>query len=77
MKTKTKALFYNFVGFAPIFFISYVLLLSFTELERPFPAIISAVITFVLAPKFQVVNSQGKDRLFMKWIFQKGVKELS
>ena len=77
MKPKTKALIYNFLGFAPIFFVSYMLLIVFTELERPWPAIISAVVTFVLAPKFQVVNSHGKDRLFMKWIFRKGVKELS
>lgn len=77
MKPKTKALVYNFLGFAPLFFVSYVLLNFFTELERPWPAIISAVIPFILAPKFQVISSHGKDRLFMKWIFQKGVKELS
>jgi len=77
MNLKTKALIYNFLGFAPIFLISYFLLEVFVQLGRPWTAIVAAVITFILAPKFQLIKTQEKDRLFVKWIFFKEFKELS
>jgi hypothetical protein len=77
MNLKTKAVIYNFLGFAPIFLVSYFLLETFVQPGRPWTAIIAAVITFILAPKFQIVKTQDKDRLFMKWIFSKEIRELS
>lgn len=75
MKLKNKALLFNFLGFAAIFLIARFGLGYLLEFNRLILAIIAAVIATVLAPKFAVVTSEGQ-RLVMKWIFFKGVKEL-
>jgi hypothetical protein len=40
---------------------------------RPLTAFVVATI---LAPKFQAGNVGGTEKIFMKWIFLKGVKEV-
>jgi hypothetical protein len=37
---------------------------------------IAFVIGTILAPKFQAVNTKDGEKLFMKWLFVKGVKEV-
>lgn len=37
---------------------------------------IAAVASIILAPKFQMVKTQNGDKLFMKWLFLKGVREV-
>jgi hypothetical protein len=35
------------------------------------------VIGTILAPKFQAVTTREGEKLFMKWLFVKGVKEVN
>jgi hypothetical protein len=37
---------------------------------------VAFVIGTILAPKFQAVNTREGEKLFMKWLFVKGVKEV-
>ena len=75
MKLKNKALLLNFTGFAVLFLIARFGLAYFFDIHRLLLAVLSAIIATVLAPKFVVLNSEGK-RLVMKWIFLKGIKNL-
>jgi hypothetical protein len=76
MKPTVKAVILNFFGFTPIYFISYVLLSLFTPLEGILIPVIGAVTAFFLAPKFQAIQHQKDTKIFMKWIFIKGLKEI-
>ena len=76
MSPKVKAFVYNFLGFAPIYFIGYLLLMKFTTLTGFAIPAISALVAIVLAPKFQVVKTQNGDKLFVKWLFMKDVREV-
>jgi hypothetical protein len=76
MSPKIKALVYNFFGFAPIYFIGYVLLVQFTTFTGFAIPALAAFAAIILAPKFQMVKTQSGDKVFMKWLFLKGVREM-
>lgn len=76
MSKKNKALLYNFLGFAFFYFIVYVLIVNFTHMTGYMIPITSAVVSTILSPKFQAVRFQGEEKIFMKWLFVKGVKEV-
>lgn len=76
MSKQTKALVFNMIGFLILFIIfRYVVATytSFTSWQIPLAAFLVATI---LAPKFQVVKTNDGEKLFMKWLFIKGVKEI-
>ncbi|WP_224489968.1 hypothetical protein [Robertkochia flava] len=77
MKPKAKALLYNFLGFVILFLVfrfgllylfpdQYILMLLF--------AVISAS---VISPKFGVVVENGQERVKMKWVLLKGVRDVT
>ncbi|NHM03046.1 hypothetical protein [Flavobacterium difficile] len=76
MSKQTKALVFNMLGFL-ILFITFRFIVatysSFTSWQIPVAAFLVATI---LAPKFQVVKTNDGEKLFMKWLFMKGVKEI-
>lgn len=76
MSPKIKALVYNFFGFAPIYFLGYFLIGKFTTLTGFAIPALAALAAIILAPKFQIVKTQTGDKLFMKWLFIKGVREI-
>ncbi len=76
MSKSTKAFIYNFVSFAAFFLPSYFLLKNFTGLTGFWVPITGFVVSTLLAPKFQAVKSLEGEKLFVKWIFSKEVKEL-
>lgn len=76
MNLQTKAILYNFLGFAPIYFSCYYVLLNITTITGFWLPLISALVAIVFAPKFQAVQTQNGKKLFVKWLFKKGVKEI-
>ncbi len=76
MSKKVKALLYNFLGFLPFFMLLSYLLQEFTNLTGFWIPFTAAVATTILAPKFQAVKFQGEEKIFVKWLFLKGVKEV-
>lgn len=77
MSKKTKALVYNLIGFAIIFFAVRFAVASFTTLKDLWIPLVAFIIGTVLAPKFQAVATKDGEKLFAKWIFVKGIKEVN
>lgn len=76
MSKKTKALLYNFLGFALFFTIVYFIAARFTGLQGFWIPITSGVVASLLTPKFQAITYMGEEKLFMKWMFFKGLREI-
>ncbi len=76
MSKGTKAFIYNFFSFAVFFLPFYYLIQYNTGLKGYFIPITAFVVATLTAPKFQAVKTQEGEKLFMKWLFMKGVKEL-
>ncbi|MGV3459432.1 MAG: hypothetical protein ACO1N9_03140 [Flavobacterium sp.] len=76
MAKKTKAFIYNFLAFAAHFTLVYFLVVKFTGLDGLWIPVTSAVAASLLTPKFQAITYMGEEKLFMKWLFFKGVKEI-
>ncbi len=76
MNKSTKSLLYNFLGFAPIFMLTYFLIENFTHLTGFWVPVTAFVVSTILAPKFQAGRVHGEEKLFMRWLFMKGVKEI-
>jgi hypothetical protein len=76
MTGKTKALLYNLIGFAVIFIVVLILLGLYSGLTSLWLPITSFVVSTILAPKFQAVKTNDGEKVFMKWLFVKGIKQL-
>lgn len=76
-KIQTKAFLYQLLAFA-ILFIPLRLLLGFvTPLTGFYIPLAAFIIATVFAPKFQAVNTKDGEKLFMKIIFVKKLKQIS
>ncbi|ESU26618.1 hypothetical protein FLJC2902T_25920 [Flavobacterium limnosediminis JC2902] len=77
MTLKTKSIVFNFLGFAVLFtVIRFLVLPEFTNLTGVFLPLTAFVVATLLAPKFQAIKTGEGEKLFMKWLFTKGVKEI-
>ncbi|MGX7668532.1 hypothetical protein [Flavobacterium pedocola] len=76
MSKKTKAFLYNFLGFAPLFILVRIVAGYTTNLTGFWLPLTAAVAASILAPKFQAINTNEGEKIFMKWLFMKGVKEV-
>ena len=76
MNLKVKAFILQLISFATLFIIVRYLLASYTNLEGIWVSITAFVIGTIAAPQFQSVKSNEGEKLFMKWIFMKDVKEI-
>ena len=78
MKPKTKALVYNLVGFIGLFLIiRFSLLYLLPQVSHIVLVLAAAVTASILAPKFAVVEINGKEQIKMKWIFLKGFRDIN
>lgn len=77
MSKKTKAFVYNLLSFAAFFLPLQVAVSYFTSLHGIWIPAVAFVIGTILAPKFQAVNTKDGEKLFMKWLLVKGVKEIN
>lgn len=76
MSKKNKALLYNLLSFGILYvFIRYILI-DYTSLTGFMRPLTSFVVATILAPKFQAGVINGEEKIYMKWIFIKGAKEV-
>jgi hypothetical protein len=75
MKPQFKSALYNLLFFVPIYSISYFTLRYF-GVDGFYVPLISALISVILAPKFSTVKTQNGEKIFMKTLFKKEVKEV-
>ena len=75
-KKTLRSILYNFLCFALLYSACYFSLKLFTALVGYWVPITSAVVASILSPKFQAVKTAKGEKLFVKWIFIKDVKEI-
>jgi Na+-driven multidrug efflux pump len=76
MNLKVKAFILQLLSFATLFIIVRYVLAQYTNLEGMWISITAFVLGTILAPQFQAVKSKDGEKMFMKWIFMKDVKEI-
>lgn len=77
MNKRTKAYIISFICFAIIFIIIRTIINQIQPITGIWLPIISAFITSFLAPQFKVFRIEGKDIIFVAWIFSKKGKALT
>ena len=76
MKKSTKAILYQLISFGIIFFAFRYIVANYTNLTGLWIPITAAVVATLLAPKFQAIRTPDGEKLFMKWIFIRGIREI-
>ncbi len=76
-KLQVRAFLYQLGCFA-ILFISFQFLIDkYTQLSGLWIPMTAFVVGTIMAPKFQAVKTKDGEKLFMKWMFVKGVKDIT
>ena len=75
-KLQVRAFLYQLGCFAILFISVRYLVGAYTNLIGFWIPFTAFVVGTILAPKFQVVKTAEGEKLFMKWLFTKGVKEI-
>jgi hypothetical protein len=75
-KLQVKAFVFQLLCFAVLFILFRILLDKYSNLTGFWVPITSFVVSTILAPKFQAVKTNDGEKLFMKWLFIKGIKEI-
>ncbi|RYG35048.1 MAG: hypothetical protein EOO01_31770 [Chitinophagaceae bacterium] len=76
MTLQTKSVLYNFLGFCVFYLPAYFLIRTYTLVDGIWCAVAAAVVASILSPKFQTVRTQQGQKLFVSWLFLKGVREI-
>jgi hypothetical protein len=76
-KLQVRAFLYQLGCFA-ILFISFRYLVGrYTNLTGFWIPLTAFVVGTILSPKFQAIKTKNGERLFMKWMFVKGIKDMT
>jgi len=76
MTLKTKAFIYQLLSFAVLFIIIRFLVARYTNLDGFWIPLTAFIVGTILSPQFQAVKTNEGEKLFMKWIFMKGIKQI-
>ncbi len=78
MRPKSKAFLFNFLCFGLIFVLLRVVIFHvfFPEFATIFAASISGVVAIFLSPRFAALPTDQGEKLFVKWIFFRGIKKI-
>lgn len=75
-KLQVRAFLYQLGSFTIFFFLGRYLAIAYTGLTGIWISATSAIAATLIAPKFQAVKTKDGEKLFMKWIFIKGIREI-
>ena len=76
-KLQVRAFLYQLGCFAILFISLQFLIDKYTQLSGLWIPMTAFVVGTILAPKFQAVKTKEGEKLFMKWIFVKGIKDIT
>jgi hypothetical protein len=76
-KLQLKAFVLQLICFATLFILSRFLIEKYSNLTGFFIPITAFVFSTLLSPKFQAIKTKEGEKLFMKWLFLKGLKEIN
>ena len=71
MKKATKVLILQFLCFAAIFLLARLLIVQLGVFSGLLIPIVSGVLAIVLSPQFKVLKIEGKEKVFVAWLFSK------
>lgn len=75
-KLQVRAFIFNLLSFIVLFVGFRYLIEKYSNLSGFWIPLTAFVIGTILAPKFQAVKTNDGEKLFMKWMFLKGIKEI-
>ena len=75
-KLQLRAFIFNLLSFVVLFVGFRILVEKYTNLTGIWISLTAFVIGTILAPKFQVVKTKDGEKLFLKWLFIKGIREI-
>ncbi|OAB27232.1 hypothetical protein SAMN05444395_104127 [Flavobacterium fryxellicola] len=75
-KLQIRAFIYQLGCFAILFISARFAVEQYTNLIGFWIPLTAFVIGTLLSPKFQAVKTKEGEKLYMKWIFMKGIKEV-
>ena len=76
-KLQVRAFLYQLGCFASLFISLQFLIDKYTQLTGLWIPMTAFVVGTILAPKFQAVKTKDGEKLFMKWMFVKGMKDIT
>ena len=76
-KLQIRAFLYQLGCFAILFISLQFLIDKYTQLSGLWIPMTAFVVGTILAPKFQAVKTKDGEKLFMKWMFVKGIKDIT
>ncbi|KAF2334906.1 hypothetical protein [Flavobacterium daemonense] len=75
-KLQVRAFLYQLGTFAILFIAGRYIVAQYTGLTGFWIPMTSFIVATLIGPKFQAVKTRDGEKLFMKWIFVKGIKEI-
>jgi len=75
-KLQLRAFVFQLLTFIVLFVPLRLLAQKYTNLTGFFNPLTAFVVSTILAPKFQAVKTKDGEKLFMKWMFLKGIREI-
>jgi len=75
-KLQVRAFLYQLGCFAILFILGRSLVASYTGLTGFWIPMTAFIVATLISPKFQSVKTKDGEKLFMKWIFIKGIREI-
>ncbi len=76
MSLQTRAFLYQLACFAVLFITFRFLVDMFTNLRGFWIPLTAFVVATIISPKFRVVNTPQGKKMFMTWLFIKGIREV-
>lgn len=76
MNKKTKALVFSFVSFVILYIITKYIFNNYTQFTGFKSSLAGFVVSTILSPKFQFVETSDGGKLFMKWLFTNKAREI-
>ncbi len=75
-KLQIRAFFYQLICFAVLFILFRVLIYKYIDLKGFFIPLTAFILGTILAPKFQAIKTKDGEKLYMRWMFLKGTREV-
>lgn len=75
-KLQVKAFVFQLLCFAVLFILSRIVVDKYSNLSGLWIPVTAFVVSTILAPKFQAAKTNEGEKLYMKWLFIKGIKEI-
>ena len=75
-KLQIRAFIYQLACFAVLFIITRFFFFFYTTVQGIWISLIAFVVGTILSPKFQVVKTNEGEKMYMRWLFVKGIKEI-